>query len=126
MVNYYRRFMPNLAQKLAPLHGAVAAAGKSKHIGWTDQCEDAFRASKEALSRAALLHHPDPSAPTALTVDASDVAVGAELAQVQGSVWVPVAFFSRKLLAPERKYSAFDRELLAMFLATKHLSLIHI
>ena len=33
---------------------------------------------------------------------------------------MPVAFFSRKLLAPERKYSAFDRELLAMFLATKH------
>ena len=61
-----------------------------------------------------LLHHPDPSATTALTLDASDVAVGAELSQLQGSGWVPVAFFSKKLQAPERKYSAFNRELLAM------------
>ena len=120
MINYYRRFMPRLAATLAPLHGAVSDAGKSKEITWTDQCDDAFRSSKEALARATLLHHPDPAAPTILTVDASDVAVGAELAQVQGSTRVPVAFFSRKLLPPERKYSAFDRELLAMFLACKH------
>ena len=103
MINYYRRFMPRLAATLAPLHGAVSDAGKSKVIKWTDQCDDAFRSSKEALARATLLHHPDPAAPTILTVDASDVAVGAELAQVQGSTRVPVAFFSRKLLPPERK-----------------------
>ena len=48
------------------------------------------------------------------------MAVGAELSQFQGSGWVPVAFFSKKLQAPERKYSAFDRELLAMYLSTKH------
>ena len=77
MINYYRRFMPKLAAKLAPLHRAVAAAGKSKLIVWMDQCKDAFRASKDALGRATLLHHPDPSATTALTIDASNVAVGA-------------------------------------------------
>ena len=85
MINYYRRFMPGIANILALLHGAVAAAVKSKAISWTDQCADAFRASKDALSHAMLLHHPDPSATTALTVDASDVAVGAELSQLQGS-----------------------------------------
>ena len=53
-------------------------------------------------------------------MDASDVAVGAELSQLQGSGWVPVAFFSKKLQVPEWKYSAFDRELLAMFLSTKY------
>ena len=77
--------MPSLANRLAPLHGAVAAAGKAQTNSWTDQCKEAFRASKDALSRATLLHHPDPSATTALTVDASDVAVSAELSQLHGS-----------------------------------------
>ena len=120
MLNYYRRFMPGIANRLVPLHGALAAAGKSKAIVWTDQCDEAFRSSKKALSSATLLHHPDPQATTALTVDASDVAVGTELSQLQGDGWVPVAFFSKKLQPPERKCSAFDRELLAMFLSTKY------
>ena len=54
-------------------------------------------------------------------MDASDVALGAELAQkdCQGD-WRPKAFFSKRLQKPERKYSAFDRELLAINSAIKH------
>ena len=32
----------------------------------------------------------------------------------------PIAFFSRKLRPPEKKYSVFDRELLAAYLLVKH------
>ena len=103
MVNYYRRFLPGLAKVLVPLHAAVGAAGKAKAIQWTGDCETAFQATKAALAHANLLHHPDPAAQTALTVDASDTAVGAELSQLQGSVWVPLAFFSKKLLPPQVK-----------------------
>ena len=46
--------------------------------------------------------------------------MGAELSQLRGAVWVPIAFFSKKLLPPQLKYSAFDRELLGIYLATKH------
>ena len=42
------------------------------------------------------------------------------LSQLQGSVWVPLAFFSEKLLPPQLKYSAFDRELLAIYLSIKY------
>ena len=35
-------------------------------------------------------------------------------------VWQPLAFFSRQLRAPERKWSTFDRELLALHLAIRH------
>ncbi|GFN87946.1 Pol polyprotein [Plakobranchus ocellatus] len=38
----------------------------------------------------------------------------------QGQSWVPLAFFSRKLSDAEKKYSAFDRELLASYSAVKH------
>ena len=34
--------------------------------------------------------------------------------------WQPLAFFSRQLTPRERKYSAFDRELLGLFLAIRH------
>ena len=67
-----------------------------------------------------MLVHPCHEAPTSLTVDASDVAVGAVLEQLIDGVWKPLAFFSRQLHPPERKYSAFDRELLALYLAVRH------
>ena len=90
----------------------MAAAGKSKDIQWSDQCEIAFKEAKAALAGATLLDHPSPFASTVLSVDASDIAVGAELAQfnkvgAQG----PIAFFSKTLSPAQKKYSAFDREL---------------
>ena len=52
--------------------------------------------------------------------DASDTAVGAVLQQEIGDTWQPIAFFSRKLRPAETRYSAFDRELLAVYLSIKH------
>ena len=118
MINYYHRFLPGIAGILAPLH--AQASGKGQNIEWPAECQDAFDRTKDALSSATLLHHPQPDAPTSLTVDASNTAVGAQLEQRQGRSWVPLAFFSRKLSDSEKKYSAFDRELLAAYSATKH------
>ncbi|UYV70230.1 hypothetical protein LAZ67_7002246 [Cordylochernes scorpioides] len=80
----------------------------------------AFDQCKFQLANAALLHHPFPEAPLCLTVDASDFAVGAALHQQVGNNFQPIAFFSRKLYAAQRKYSAYDRELVAVYLAIKH------
>ena len=65
-----------------------------------------------------MLVYPDASSSLFLTTDASDVAVGAVLSQ--GDSHSPLAFFSRKLSPAERKYSAFDRELLALYISVKH------
>ena len=46
-----------------------------------------------------------------LTTDASDVAIGAVLAQENGG---PLGFFSRKLSTAQKKYSTFDKELLGI------------
>jgi transposase InsO family protein len=120
-LNYYRRFMPGFANKLAPLHGAVGDAGKAKAITWSKECQVSFEAAKDALADFVLLHHPDPSAPTALTTDASDVALGAELSQrTKDGTWVPLAFFSKKMNPAQKNYSALGRELLAMYEAVKH------
>ena len=123
MLNYYRRFIPRLADKLTPLHAALSdpEKEKKKEILWSSDCEAAFLSAKEALSAATLLHHPSPAARTALHVDASNEAIGAELAQLsRGGRWLPIAFFSKGLSAAKRKYSAFDHELLAIYAAIKH------
>ena len=118
MINYYHRFMPRLADKLHPLHDATKVKGQT--IMWTPECQSAFLAAKSALVTTTLLHYPHSNAKTSITVDASDRAVGGHLEQLLSGIWCPVAFFSRKLSNAERKYSAFDLKLLAIFLAVKH------
>lgn len=51
----------------------------------------------KTLTKAALLTHPDSNAQICLKVDASDLAIGAVVKQLQNSNWHPFAFFSRKL-----------------------------
>ena len=80
----------------------------------------AFQRTKEALASATMLVHPRADAPTAVTVDASDIAVGGVLQQLTDDVWRPLAFFSRKLSSAQRKWSAFDRELLALHSSIRH------
>ena len=38
----------------------------------------------------------------------------------QARAWQPLVFFSQHFRKPERKYSAFDRELLAIYLSIRH------
>jgi len=118
MVNFYHRFVPGAARIMQPLYSALN--GKPKSLVWTDDMSTAFDAAKDALATATLLSFPRTDAPTALTTDASASAVGAVLEQLVDGVWEPLAFFSRQLRAAEQKYSAFDRELLALYLAVRH------
>ena len=118
MINYYHRFMPKIAGGLKPLHSACSGRGQT--IEWSADCQVAFDTAKSALAAATLLHHPRPNAPTSITSDASDIAIGGQLEQKHGNTWKPIAFFSRKLSTAEKNYSAFDRELLAVYSAVKH------
>ena len=118
MVNFYHRFVPAAASIMQPLYSALV--GKPKELQWDEAMTSAFNSTKEALSNATMLAHPRTEAPIAVTVDASGVAVGAVLEQLVHGSWQPLAFFSRQLRPTERKYSAFDRELLALHLAIRH------
>ena len=119
MINYYHRFIPRVAEILAPLYDALGGR-QATELSWTDSCECAFESAKLALASSATLSFPVPNAPLILTTDASSIAVGAVLEQVVDGEQRPLAFFSRKLRKPEKKYSTFDRELLAIYLAIRH------
>jgi cleavage and polyadenylation specificity factor subunit 1 len=122
MLNFYRRFLPHAASSQAPLHEVLSGPKiKGSHpVNWTDALVAAFNECKASLSRAALLAHPDPTAPLALVTDASTTAMGAVLQQLVQDVWQPLAFFSRKLSPAQQKYSAYDRELLAIYEAVRY------
>lgn len=113
MVNFYHRFVPELSGKLQPLHDACS--GKGKDITWSEACKEAFASAKRAISSATMLQHPIDGAHLAISVDASDLAIGGSLDQLHDGQWSPLAFFSKKLSTAEQKYSTFDRELLAMY-----------
>lgn len=55
-----------------------------------------------------------------LTTDASSDTIGALLHQVIDGSERPLSFFSIKLNNAQQKYSAFSRELLAIYLAIRH------
>ena len=119
MLNFYRRFVPHAAAMLLPLYELVNVKGDAFEAAWTTRHDEHFQCSKDALARATYLAHPSATAETCINTDASDTAVGAVLQQRLNGVWTPISFFSRKLHAAENKYSTFDKELLAMYLAVK-------
>lgn len=95
---------------------------KAKHrvFSWTTEADTAFKQIKDLLAQATLLNHPTSEAPISIMTDASNVAVGAVLQQFTDNIWKPISYFSRTLTTTERRYSTFDRELLAIYLAIRH------
>ena len=63
------------------------------------------------------MRNPDPSKTFVLQTDASDFGVGAVLSQ--GEDERPIAYYSRKLLDGERRYSVVEKECLAVVLGIK-------
>ena len=118
MVNFYHRFIPAAAKIMMPLFAALS--GKPKTLVWSEDMMKSFQDTKSALAGAAMLTHPRHNVPISLTVDASDHAVGAVLQQLVHGTWQPLGFFSKQLQPAEKKYSAFDRELLGLYLGIRH------
>jgi hypothetical protein len=111
-----------VASHQAPLHDVLSGPKvKGFHpITWTPELNEVFEKCKANLSRSILLAHPNTYAPLALVTDASTSVTGAVLQQCIKNAWQPLAFFSKKLNQAQQKYSAYDRELLAIYEAIKH------
>ena len=119
LVYFYNRFIPHCADILQLLHNLLAKANKTI-LQWNDESLIAFSTIKQAIVDVSLLSHPHADAPTNIMTDASDTAVGAVLQQQINGEWKLIAFFSKRLKPAETRYSTFDRELLAIYLAIKH------
>lgn len=122
LVNFYHRILRNAASVQAPLNEYLRDSRKNdkREIAWTPIAEEAFIKCKENLAEVAMLSHPSDAAETRLVSDASDFAMGAVLEQRLDNSWKPLAFFSRKFSPAQLNYSAYDRELTAIFEAVKY------
>lgn len=122
MINFYRRFVPNAIVAQAPLLALIPGNKRNDRtvLAWTDATSAAFEQCKQQLAQAALLAHPAKGAELSLWVDASNIAAGAVLHQIVGGKAQPLGFFSKKFDKAQLRYSTYDRELTAIFLAVKH------
>jgi hypothetical protein len=87
---------------------------------WTPLHQEAFKETKALLSREVMLTFPDFLQPFEIHMDASDLQLGAVVAQNKK----PIAFFSRKLNPAQRRYTTTERELLAIVETLKEICTI--
>ena len=118
---FVHRFVKGASGRAAPLHELKGIKSKKRFCAnWTDQHTLAFQEVKDDMARTTLLVHPDKNARKELWTDASDRAAGAVLVQWQENRWQPIAFWSKTFNKSQRKYSPFDRELLALSYSVDH------
>ncbi|GFY46928.1 retrovirus-related Pol polyprotein from transposon 17.6 [Trichonephila inaurata madagascariensis] len=96
----------------------------TKPLFWTEESKTAFTILKDDLYKATFLIYPVPDVNLSLVADPSDTEVGAVLQQEMNELKQPLSFFSRSLTPSQRKYSSYDRELLAIYIAVKRFKYI--
>ena len=117
VTGYYRKFIHNFATIAAPLSDLIRK-NRPNRVEWTPACDKAFDDLKKQLCSDPVLKSPDFSKAFILQTDASNRGVGAVLSQIgDDNEEHPVAYFSRKLLLREEKYSTIEKECLAIKLA---------
>ncbi|UYV64813.1 K02A2.6-like, partial [Cordylochernes scorpioides] len=116
-VNYYRRFIPNAGEVLAPLSNLLR---KGHRFAWGMAEQSAFETVKGILTSKPLLIHPTIGIPFILNTDASGIAVGACLQQEVNGTVRPIAYYSKRLTGPEIRYSTTEKEAYAVVLSLQH------
>ena len=117
LVNYYARFLPNLATTLHPLNELLQ---KGVEWRWTADCTTAFDTVKAQIASDLVLTHFDSALPVRVASDASPYGLGAVLSHVMPTGEErPIAFASRTLSVAEKNYSQIDKEALGIVWSIK-------
>ena len=107
-VNFYARFVSDMATVAAPLNSLL-----QKNTPWRWNKEEAmcFQELKGKLAAAPVLAHYNSQLPVRLITDASPYGIGGVLMQKsKDGEERPVRFASRNLTKAERNYSQIERE----------------
>ena len=95
MVNFYRNFIPKCAEICKPLN---TLTGNNVPFEWTDECEATFQHLKSCLSSHPLLAFPKLNDTFYVKEDASNIAVGGVLSQLNDAAESrSVAYYSKSL-----------------------------
>ena len=116
-VQFYGKFLPDLATVTEPLHRLTR---KNIPWKWEETEREAFQKVQRLLSEDTVLAHYDPSLPIGISCDASDVGLGAVLFHryPDGSER-PIANASKTLTPTQRNYAQVQKEALSIIFAIK-------
>lgn len=114
--SWYRRFIQNFAERMYPLTSLLK---KRKRFEWTEEASRALEDIKSCLVTSPILTCPDFSKEFIISCDASGVGIGAVLGQTLDQGEVVVAYASRTLGRNEQKFSATERECIAVIWAVE-------
>jgi len=98
MINFYHRFLPNIAKTQTSLQEVLKDQKKNSQapVNWTPDRRAAFKKLKDELANATPLAFPNPPAQFIVQTDASGSAIGVVLQQRHDQAWQSLHFFSRK------------------------------
>jgi hypothetical protein len=117
LVNYYHKFLPNLATEIHPLNELL---DRDRTWVWNECCNRAFLKVNDMITSDGVLTHYDPNLPVRLACDASPYGLRSVLSHVMtDGTERPVAFASRSLTKSERNYAQIDKEALGIVWSVK-------
>jgi hypothetical protein len=111
IVSWYRRFIPEFSIRAEPF---ARMQQKGNLFIWTEATEKAYTDLKECLVEAPILTCPDFSLSFEVQTDASGAGLGAVLYQLVKGQEKVIAYASHLLTQSERKFTATERECLAV------------
>lgn len=111
ILNYYKKFIPNLSNQQIPL---IELLRKGVRWKWDTTREQAFQNLKTSFHKNLTLYSPDYGKAFILRTDASDYGISGELVQIQNEIEVPICFVSRILKGYETRYSVPEKEMIAL------------
>lgn len=118
LINYYLKFIPNLSLYSSKLTELLK---KDRKYVWTEEQENALNIIKHLISENTVLSYPDPNKEYFLVTDASASACGSYLGQKNNLGEIkPIGFHSRVFSETQSRYSAIEREMLAIVIALEH------
>lgn len=118
LAGFYQKFISNYSEITTPITNLLKKDRKKFH--WTEEANLAFEKLKNSLVSAPILANPDFNLPFVIETDSSDLAIGAVLVQVQEGERKTIAYFSKKLSSTQKRYSATERECLAVLLSIEN------
>lgn len=116
LCNYFRRYVHDYSKISKPL---TTLLKKQQPFVWTSLQQNSFDRLKSALADEVTLAFPSFQELFYCTTDASDVALSGVLSQGEIPNDRPIYFFSKTLNEAQKRYSATEKELLAIVEAIK-------
>jgi len=108
LINYYCKFLPNIADTLYPLYRLLQ---KKVQWKWGMEQQKTFKSAKsQQLTTNRILVHYDPSKPIIMACDASPYGLGAVIShKLPSGEENPIAFALHSLASAEKQYSQLEK-----------------